>query len=116
MPTADREARSMANENGVRFEQGGRYFLVGYYDDNLTLPSIETLIYLGKNLLGEVDRDERWYFQEADSFARNGRVLPHAGRDNEDILAVPRDHLKDVLDPVQLADLLKNLITRHGGR
>ena len=106
----------MASENEVRFEDGGRYFLVGYYDDNLTLPSIETLIYLGRNLLGEAGRDERWYFQEAESFARNGRVVPHAGRDNEDILAVPHDHLKDVLDPLRLAELLKNLAAGPGGR
>ena len=95
----------------ARFKEGACYFLVGYYDEDFKLPSIETFIYLGKNLLGENATNERWYFQQAESFARNGRVLPSAGRKNDDILATPPEHLKDFLDSAQLA----NLLSKNGG-
>ena len=102
--------RRKSTDSGlVQLEEGACYFLLGYYDEAFKLPSIETFIYLGKNLLGEAAGDERWYFQQAESFARNGRVVPAKGRKNDDILASPLPHLKDFLDPAQLADLLKEM-------
>lgn len=45
---------------------GNSYFLVGYFDDDLTIPDIETYIYIGKNVLPcDKDEDEdSWYFQD----------------------------------------------------
>jgi hypothetical protein len=107
--------RRKATQNGsVHFNEGACYFLLGYYDDDLKLPSIETFIYLGKNLLGELASDERWYFQQAESFVRNGRVVPSKGRDNDDILATPLEHLDQFLDPAQLASLLKKMANESG--
>ena len=98
----------------VQLTEGGCYFLIGYFDDDLRLPSIETFIYLGKNLLGDSENDPRWYFQEAESFVRNGRQVPRSGRDNDDILATPLAHLPDFVDASALATILKELADRAG--
>ena len=103
-------ARRKINEKRLaQFKEGACYFLIGYYDDGMKLLAIETFIYLGKNLLGEAEREERWYFQQAESFVRNGMVLPSKGRKNDDILTTQSEHLSDFLDPKQLARLLEEL-------
>jgi len=99
----------VTKERSTEFKEGACYFLLGYYDDSMKLPAIETFIYLGKNLLGEAEHEERWYFQQAESFVRNGRVLPHKGRKNDDILTTLSDHLDDFLDPLELAGVLEKL-------
>jgi hypothetical protein len=104
--------RKMTESRSAQFKEGACYFLVGYYDDDMKLPAIESYIYLGKNLLGEAESEERWYFQEAESFVRNGRVLPSKGRKNDDILTTLSEHLGDFLDPEQLARLLKKLVDK----
>lgn len=91
------------------FREGACYFLLGYYDEDFNLPSVETFIYLGKNLLGEDATNERWYFQQAESFVRNGRVLPSPNRNNEDILSTSLEHLKDFLNSAQLGSLLSEM-------
>ena len=100
----------------MRFIEGACYFLVGYYDEELLLPFVQTYIYLGRNVLGDAGHDSRWYFQEAESFVRNGRVVPRTGRKNEDILISPSDHLEDFLSYSQLAELLRQLAVKAGGR
>jgi len=107
--------RPKETQNGsVSFKEGACYFLVGYYDDGMKLPAIETFIYLGKNLLGEAENEERWYFQQAESFVRNGRVLPSKARKNDDILTTLSEHLNDFLSPAQLANLLKEIVDESG--
>jgi len=100
----------------TRLKVGGCYFLLGYFDEDLRLPSIETYIYLGKNILDETEGDARWYFQEAESFVRLGRVQPQKGRNNDDILAAPIDHLEGFLNAGQLAEVLEKLDSGTRGR
>lgn len=99
----------MGQKEVVRFKEGACYFLVGYYDDDLKLPAIDTFIYLGKNLLGEAESEGRWYFQHAESFVRNGRVVPSKDRKNDDILTTLSEHLGDFYDSAQLANLLTEI-------
>jgi len=108
---AGRKTQRISQETGrpINLKEGGCYFLIGYYDEDLRVPSIETYIYLGKNLLGETATDERWYFQEAESFVEGGRPASLENRKNDDILCSPSDHLPDFLDAAQLARLLERL-------
>ncbi len=61
---------------------GKMYYWLQYHDEDLSLPSIEPVIYLGKNLEhfheGK-DRDE-WYFQVISDITENGFILSGKGR------------------------------------
>ena len=85
------------------------YFLLGYYDEAFRFPSIESYVYLGKNLLGEEASNECWYFLEAESFVREGKPTSLRNRSNDDNICAPADLLKDFLDAKQLANVLENL-------
>src|SRR5262245_41981010 len=91
------------------FREGICYFLLGYHDEAFKFPSIESYVYLGKNLLGEKPSDERWYFLEAESFVREGKPTSLRNRSNDDIVCAPADLLKDFLDAKQLANVLEDL-------
>jgi|GEM_PF-6631584 len=108
---AGRKSQRIPRKTGrpIGLKEGGCYFLIGYYDEDLKVPSIETYIYLGRNLRGEHAADERWYFQEAGSFIEGGRPASLKNRKNDDILCSPADHLRDFLDGTHLARLLARL-------
>jgi len=61
---------------------GEMYFCLKFYDDSLTLPSIEPLLYLGKNLEGfhEGKAEDEWYFQRVEDIHKNGCVLAGKGK------------------------------------
>jgi hypothetical protein len=102
-------AATKGGERIPTFRDGICYFLLGYHDEDFKFPSIETYVYLGKNLLGEDASDDRWYFLEAESFVHGGKPASLRNRNNDDILCVPSDLLKDFLDARQLAKVLETL-------
>lgn len=51
---------------------GTCYFLVTYSDHKLQIPKIDSLIYVGKNLLDSRTGNDIWYFQDAESYLTNG--------------------------------------------
>jgi len=57
--------------------EGDFYFLVHYVTNKLSIPEIETLIYLGINMgdnfvIGEIDE---YYFQDSESYQRHSSIL-----------------------------------------
>lgn len=50
---------------------GSTYFFVQYVDDEMLVPTVETVVYLGENL--EAGEDNRVYFQDIDSYKRGVR-------------------------------------------
>tara|TARA_B100000745_G_scaffold300387_2_gene254161 strand:+ start:4809 stop:5201 length:393 start_codon:yes stop_codon:yes gene_type:complete len=52
----------------VELEKGKAYFDVSYSDDDLIIPNIETLIYVGKDIL----ESGKYYFQTPDCYFQNG--------------------------------------------
>ncbi|WP_033016158.1 hypothetical protein LOS73_04670 [Pseudoalteromonas sp. SCSIO 43210] len=61
---------------------GEMYFCLKYYDDFLCLPSIEPLLYLGKNLQGfhEGKIEDELYFQRLEDVHNNGCILAGKGK------------------------------------
>ena len=60
--------------------ENGCYFFVSYSDETMQYPLIETLVYVGVNVLsGDDDEIPMWYFQDPDSFSERGKfyLTPH---------------------------------------
>lgn len=60
-------------EKQPAYVEGEVYFRITYPDSGLMYPKIESLVFLGLNLADD-DSQNSWYFQFADSFARDGPV------------------------------------------
>jgi hypothetical protein len=82
------------------FLVGDVYFRVTYPDPALKFPRIESFVFVGKNLSDE-DTEETWYFQFADSFAKDGSILETAGRARR-VSSLTQDELGDMLDDERL--------------
>jgi hypothetical protein len=48
--------------------EGECYFEISFWDTQSDIPCIETWIYVGKNLLKEGTQENRWYFQDPESY------------------------------------------------
>lgn len=46
------------------------YFMLNYFDDEMLVPDLQTLVYIGRDLKGE--NDGMLYFQDYESFAEWG--------------------------------------------
>jgi len=80
------------------FEKGKWYFTLSYYDEKGTIPLIETIVFVGLDLIeGDTRNPERtWYFKQPDSFLSTGdRVTPaeyeHCVRYGEDTIELVLD-------------------------
>ena len=53
---------------------GQCYFLLGFYDDEMSIPDIESYIYVGGNLLPSDKgvKEEWWYFQNPETYMKQG--------------------------------------------
>ena len=98
----------MVKENNLCY--GLFYFLVWFYDDDLSIPDIETHIFVGKNLLpsDKNSEEERWYFQEPESFLKNGLFLDVKNLSENDILRADQETLEMIYDLEGLIILLSD--------
>jgi hypothetical protein len=74
--------------------EGGEYFSVTYVDDELLIPSLETLIFVGHRL-DEDGRDEMC-FQDADSYRRGVRLESATPSDGATFFFAAPDNLASV--------------------
>jgi len=70
--------------------EGSAYFAVTYVDDDMLIPTMETLVFIGKNL--EIDDVAEAYFQEINSYrqgvrygwdVKDGEASFYSGPENE---------------------------------
>jgi len=75
-----------------QLREGECYFDISFSDTQSEIPSIETWIYIGKNLLtGEGPPDDLWYFQDPDSYLNHGSFV-HLSEDTEhDVVTADED-------------------------
>jgi hypothetical protein len=78
-------------------EVGTTYFRLGYYDRNLSVPFVETYVFVGINLF-KIDEVDHWFFQSAQMYL--GGLLASTLDECEEkgILAVPHEMLEDLVD------------------
>jgi hypothetical protein len=80
--------------------------LFGYFDEERRLPEIETYVFIGENLHGEVrgSESQSWYFRNAETFPQRGFRQEH--QDKGQIFAVGEGMIENFIG---VADLLKEL-------
>jgi hypothetical protein len=89
---------------------GACYFLLGFYDQKLKFPYIQSFIFLGKNLFPPIG-DELWYFQQPDYFAENF-AIEYDSLENSGVITIGVDGIDAVSD---INGLIEALSTIRGG-
>lgn len=98
----------------TEYREGEVYYRLTFPDPGLLYPQMETFVFVGKNLSDE-DTEDTWYFQFADSYAKDGSILESDGGDRKVCLATRRD-LEDMLDLSGLIKELEAAAKRRGGQ
>lgn len=90
----------MINPNKLRVSEC--YFFVHFYDADpgLKYPDIETLIYVGKNLLdtGKEKDSDKWFFQDPESYLAHGSFLQLPEGIEREVVAIHEDSLATIYD------------------
>lgn len=97
-------------------EVGKNYFLLGYYDRDLSVPFVEAYFFLGKNLFPD-DVGDYWFFQNAQPFLDGVTVSTEAECEQAGVIRVPTEGLADFVDWQGLIDeLLENKRMQDQGK
>lgn len=56
---------------------GSVYYMILFYDTELQIPNIRTLVYIGKNVLAgrEDPLKDEWVFQDPKSYLKDGSII-----------------------------------------
>ena len=74
----------------VKPTRSATYFLVAYLDRDMRIPKIETYICVGQDL-----SNGDWYFQTAESFAKDGLLTVERAADDDQCLCLADQHVAD---------------------
>jgi hypothetical protein len=94
------------------FEKDQCYFLVTHFDHDCRLPSVETYVFVGKNILGETaaaSSDDRWYFQSGELRAQSGLFDRSRHIPAEHLIVIGEDMIDEFVDIRGLIDRLEQL-------
>jgi hypothetical protein len=80
--------------------KGNIYFLISFFDNDLTIPDIEIYIYIGKNVLPSDKESEgnSWYFQDPETYLQKGAFIESQEKSDFDILRADLDTLETIYD------------------
>ena len=92
-----------------RLVRGSAYYILSYFDDDLTIPEIRTIVYIGKNV-DDVE-DGMFYFQNFESYFRLGSYPNHRHGDGE-VFRFPETGLATVFELPEVVNSLKSCIRR----
>ncbi len=76
--------------------EGSVYFLIGFVDEEMLTPKMETLVFIGRNL--ETGDEDRYYFQDIESYREGERYGPGATTDGTSIFVCSLSELNGVYD------------------
>lgn len=105
--TKDRVGNLIAHE----LSEEKVYFTLQYLDENLLVPIIQTLVYLGKNLDGE--GSDLYYFQDIDSYQDGGGYPNHKGTTGQ-VFTLPEKALINIFALDGLVRELSFVLSRAG--
>jgi hypothetical protein len=75
--------------------EGECYFEISFCDTQSEIPCVETWIYVGKNLLkSDGPTDNRWYFQDPESYVQHGNFVDLAKEIEHDVVAADLDAVR----------------------
>lgn len=89
------------------------YFMLSYVDDNLFVPQIRTLIFLGRDVAEE--KEGLLYFQDVDSYIRLGRY-PNSSNGSGEIYICADDQLACFFTLANAVLALKNCVERRANK
>ena len=98
----------------LKLEEGKAYFDIGYNDDNLIVPIIDTYIYVGKNLI-EGDKNN-YYFQTPSCYFKHGpfyKVDEEPLKSELEIVMMEKDFAEMLHTIDSLCELLKSKKSKH---
>lgn len=92
---------------------GSIYFMVGFIDDEMKIPLVETLVFLGQDIHGE--GTESIYFQDAASYFDG---VPSPKSDDEDgpfgkLYVSSEDNIKNIFTLDKALDVLRRSVERQ---
>lgn len=96
------------------FVLGEVYFRVTYPDPQMRYPTVESFVFLGKNLSDE-DAGETWYFQPASDFGRYGSALDPGVQARPVVCAMAAEAV-DMIDMDRLIETLQSCARRRNFR
>ena len=90
---------------------GNTYYLIGYFDNNLKIPDVETYIYVGKNVLpsDKNSNGDSWYFQDPSSFLSKGYFYENQNKEGFDIVRADEETLETIFDVSGLINELSDI-------
>jgi hypothetical protein len=90
-----------------RFEIGGCYFMLSFFDKDGRIPMVETYIYAGTNLMkaDQSSSETTWYFKTPDGYIASGVKLEEENL--QSFIRVGEDTVELVLDKTQLVQKLQ---------
>ena len=81
---------------------GATYYRLTYADPDWTMPGVEPMVYIGKNIFGDAGAEEQFYFQDTVSVVLSGLATSeHCDGDAR-------------LFPISLSELGESLLTLRG--
>lgn len=98
----------------LKLKVGETYYLVTYFDEKLRYPSIDTFVYLGRDIFGDraADEDVLWVFQAAQSYVEDGPYDPKQKGLTDFLLTVGSDMIGDFLSLSGLIEDLQKQLSR----
>jgi hypothetical protein len=95
----------------IELVEGKSYFLVWYYDGGLSIPDIETYIYVGIDLLPDdkLSEESSWYFQNPDTYFKRGKFIDVNGDNDLGVLVADEETLEMIYDLDGLIVLLSEI-------
>jgi hypothetical protein len=107
-----RELKPYAEPVSVtELKEGSVYFLVNFLDDSMHLPSMETLVFIGRNQEG------RFQFQDLESYRQGVRPASATSDDEVNLFECSEAQLKCIFQYEQaLEELMRCSLRRRGTR
>jgi len=94
-------------------KEGGVYFSVTFADDDMSIPIIQTLVFIGRNM-DESDADQM-YFQDIDSYQQGVRYESATEEDHAVFIRCSKDELNSVFEYEHALDVLMRCSLRRRG-
>lgn len=94
-----------------KLKEGLVYFSVTFIDDDMHIPIMDTLIFIGKNL--EENDNEQIYFQDIHSYREGVRFESAAENDYASFFSCTADELNNIFEFERALDVLMRCLLRR---
>ncbi|HEX8611482.1 MAG TPA: hypothetical protein VF800_09365 [Telluria sp.] len=91
-------------------KQGNLYFMLNYFDEDLLIPELQTLVFLGRDVTG--GGDSLLYFQDIQSYTTRG-PYPNSTDGPGDIFNCTDDQLGCIFRLDKAVSALQNCVRRR---